>query len=384
MKRALIFYTDSGKGHNMTANTIAKQLALTSDIRCDVVEIYRDLLRDVDPFRIVFGISGPEIYNNIVLKRGHTGWFWLLFSACSIALIRFLEPLARSRLDRLFRAVRPDVVISVMPLANRAIATAILTSQIKAPFLTVITDFAETASGTWIQHPSQHLICGTKKAIAQATNSRVPSHHIHAIPGVVVSNDFGCTLDPAVLTHLRESLQLSADLKIGIMIFGGYGVSRMETYARMVEERALPVQMIYICGDNPGLAHRLTLIRKRRPRVVLALTDDVARLMALSSFVVTKPGPGTIAEAVRANVPLIVELNRHTLLQERYNARWVVENAVGLSFRSSQDLLCRLKAILAPENADAIRRSAHELTNSRSSLDEACLIVQRIVKESRP
>jgi len=57
--------------------------------------------------------------------------------------------------------------------------------------------------------------------------------------------------------------------------------------------------------------------------------------MHLSDFLIGKPGPGCISEAMQQGLPVIVVKNRWTMPQERYNADWVVENRAGIVLDSS-------------------------------------------------
>ena len=45
--------------------------------------------------------------------------------------------------------------------------------------------------------------------------------------------------------------------------------------------------------------------------------------MRAADFMIGKPGPGSIAEAMLRHLPVLVECNSWTLPQERYNAEWV-------------------------------------------------------------
>jgi UDP-N-acetylglucosamine:LPS N-acetylglucosamine transferase len=60
--------------------------------------------------------------------------------------------------------------------------------------------------------------------------------------------------------------------------------------------------------------------------------------MQLSDFLIGKPGPGSISEAVQQRLPVIVVRNSWTMPQERYNTQWVRENNAGLVLRSYRNL----------------------------------------------
>ena len=62
----------------------------------------------------------------------------------------------------------------------------------------------------------------------------------------------------------------------------------------------------------------------------LGFTKEVHRLMCSADFLIGKPGPGSIAEAMVRKLPVILECNSWTLPQERYNTEWVREKRVGI------------------------------------------------------
>ncbi|MDQ1470353.1 MAG: hypothetical protein QOJ99_1833, partial [Bryobacterales bacterium] len=85
---------------------------------------------------------------------------------------------------------------------------------------------------------------------------------------------------------------------------------------------------------NQRLRNEMNALPRRIPMHVEGFTTDVPRLMRLSDAFIGKPGPGSISEAVALGLPVIVESNLWTLPQERYNARWVEEQGVGIALSS--------------------------------------------------
>jgi UDP-N-acetylglucosamine:LPS N-acetylglucosamine transferase len=60
-------------------------------------------------------------------------------------------------------------------------------------------------------------------------------------------------------------------------------------------------------------------------------TDRVADLMAACDVLLTKPGPGSLAEALHMQVPVVVCGNQRTIPQERFNVRLVEREGWGLA-----------------------------------------------------
>jgi 1,2-diacylglycerol 3-beta-galactosyltransferase len=59
-------------------------------------------------------------------------------------------------------------------------------------------------------------------------------------------------------------------------------------------------------------------------------SDRIAELMKASDLLLTKPGPGSLAEAFHHGVPVVVTANAYTVPQERWNAVIVRERGLGM------------------------------------------------------
>jgi UDP-N-acetylglucosamine:LPS N-acetylglucosamine transferase len=113
------------------------------------------------------------------------------------------------------------------------------------------------------------------------------------------------------------------------------------------------VQIIAVCGKNDRLEGALRGMPVRVPMHVTGFTADVPRLMRLSDFLIGKPGPGSISEAISTGLPVSIERNAWTMPQERYNAEWVEESGFGIAVRSFRRDIVRAVAAMA----DPIQRA---------------------------
>src|SRR5258708_12503691 len=90
--------------------------------------------------------------------------------------------------------------------------------------------------------------------------------------------------------------------------------------AHRVDAAGLPVQLLLICGRNEQLAAKLRARTWRMPVKVIGFTKEVHKLMRAADFLIGKPGPGSIAEAMVRGLPVLIECNTWPLPQARYNA----------------------------------------------------------------
>jgi 1,2-diacylglycerol 3-beta-galactosyltransferase len=112
-----------------------------------------------------------------------------------------------------------------------------------------------------------------------------------------------------------------------------------------------------ICGRNEALAGKLRARRWNMPVHVVGFTKEVHKLMRAADFLIGKPGPGSIAEAMVRKLPVLIECNSWTLPQERYNAEWVKEKGVGIVLKSFREVAGGVKRMLEPATLAAFRKN---------------------------
>jgi UDP-N-acetylglucosamine:LPS N-acetylglucosamine transferase len=348
MKIIDLVYCNAGGGHRSAAvalETVIREQGLPWQVR--LVNLF-EVLDPRDVFGKTTGMK-PEQYYNARLARG---WTLGLGQELKLlqALIRLSHKSLSAQLQRHWRATQPDLVVSLVPNFNRAMFQALGAARPNAPYVTVLTDFADSPPHFWIEpHQAQHLICGTAKAAAQARAAGYHESQIHETSGMIVRPDFYRPLNVDRRAE-RSKLQLDPDRPTGLVMFGGHGSTMM----RHIAKRLGDVQLILVCGHNSTLADELramtaTASRPMAPRAIIGFSAQIRYFMQLSDFFIGKPGPGSISEALQQRLPVILTRNAWTMPQERYNTQWVEENGVGLvleSFRSVRPAVRELAARL--------------------------------------
>ncbi|MBV9405492.1 MAG: hypothetical protein JO211_09120, partial [Acidobacteriaceae bacterium] len=161
----------------------------------------------------------------------------------------------------------------------------------------------------------------------------------------------------------RRRLGLDAHLPTGLVLFGGEGSNVMLSIAQRLGNSALDLQLILICGRNRKLRARLQQLRTRNKLFVEGFTKEIPYYMHLADFFIGKPGPGSISEAVKMHLPVLVESNAWTLPQERYNAEWLREQGVGIVLRNFREIESAVKSILSSGRIDEMREKIRNMEN---------------------
>ena len=361
MKKIHVVFHDGGGGHRNAA--IALQTISEQQQRPWQIELiqFQDLTDKLDVLRKLTGIRIQEQYN-VLLRNGWTLGSVYLLRLLQATIRLFRRPLVRL-LESFWRERPADLLVSVIPHFNRELCESWNNVYPGRPFVTLITDLADFPPRFWIEPlPEQYVIAGTNRAAEQARAMGHDASHIFLTSGMILRPDFYVPddSDPA---KLRQELGLRADLPTGIVLFGGYGSSVMYDITERLEASRLPVQLILICGRNEKLAAKLNSRQWRMPIKVLGFTKEVHRLMRAADFLIGKPGPGSIAEAMVRKLPVLIECNAWTLPQERYNAEWVTEMRVGIVLNSFREIVVGVQKMLQPATLAEFRKNVAALEN---------------------
>jgi UDP-N-acetylglucosamine:LPS N-acetylglucosamine transferase len=355
LKTIDLIYINAGGGHRSAATALEMAIREQGrDWHVRLVNLF-EVLDPQDVFRRTTGVK-PEHYYNVRLARG-----WTLGLAQELrilqALIRLSHKSLISQLRRYWLRTKPDLVVSLVPNFNRAMFQALSAARPDAPYVTVLTDFADFPPHFWIEpHQAQHWICGTRHAARQALQAGCEPARVHETSGMIISPDFYRDLHVDRRAELLK-LGLDPDRPTGIVMFGGHGSRVMRGIAKRLDD----VQLILICGHNAALAALLRAQRARAPRVVLGFTSQMRHYMQLADFFVGKPGPGSISEAVHQGLPVIVVRNAWTMPQERYNADWIEEQQVGLVLESFKSIRSGVEHLTA--RSDEYRANVGRIHN---------------------
>jgi len=119
----------------------------------------------------------------------------------------------------------------------------------------------------------------------------------------------------------------------------------------------------------------------RLSHLVVGYTTQVPLYMYLADFLIGKPGPGSISEALMMNLPVIVERSARTMPQERYNAVWVLEKEVGLVVPSFRNIDRAVEDLLSPARFSRLQANAAAIKNR--AVFEIADILSDILEKAR-
>ncbi len=337
--RILFLYSDTGGGHRSAAEAIRAAIDETWPGRAEVAlgDFYVDTFPP--PLNRTGALYGPMV--------NRADWTWsVAWQAGEVGLVRestwrILMPLMRRRFRAFLERYAPDVVVSVHPLANRAMALGAHTLPRPIPALTVVTDLVE-GSATWFDRRVDFTYVPTEAARAKALRLGLRPDRVEVV-GQPVHPRFKAFHGDR--RQLRARLGLVPDRPAILIVGGGEGMGKVYETARAVARSGLPVQLAVIAGRNAALKTKLEGVEWEVPTVVTGFVKNMPDWMAAVDVLVTKAGPGTISEALIAGLPMLI--SGFVPGQEASNVTWVTEKEVGAAAFTPEAVVERLREWLA-------------------------------------
>jgi 1,2-diacylglycerol 3-beta-galactosyltransferase len=359
-RRIHLVFFDAGGGHRNAATALQVQIE-RQGLPLDVSLVnLQEVLDPLDILRKLTGIRIQDLYNKM-LRHGWTLGSPQLMRVLQLVVRTYHRPSVRV-LEQFWKEHSPDMVVSLVPHFNRALRESYSKAFPGRPFVTVLTDLADYPKHFWIERESQYIVCGTEHAVEQARALGHVDGTVFRTSGMILHPRF-YESSPLDRGAERKKLGLDPNLPTGIVLFGGYGTSKMLDILRQINQSSLQVQLILICGRNEKLADALRREPTRIPIHVEGFTLQIPFFMALSDFFIGKPGPGSISEALSKHLPVIIDCNAWTLPQERYNAQWVREKEVGIVVHSHRQDAEAVAELLKPGELAQFRARTEAMEN---------------------
>jgi 1,2-diacylglycerol 3-beta-galactosyltransferase len=318
-KRILFLFSDTGGGHRSAAEAIIEALDRNYPQRyqaklVDVLKAYAPL-----PFNRL-----PAIYPRIVRLPRAWGAGYRISDGHgrARALTAAAWPYVRAAARRLVLEQAPDLAVSVHPLLNAPVIKALGKSH--PPFLTVVTDLV-TTHALWYHRRVSLCLVPTEQARERALACGLRPDQVQ-VAGLPVSWRF-CQ-PPGDPERLRAALGWPADRPMVLLVGGGEGMGPLLETARAIAGIGIDFGLAVVAGRNARLRNRLEAEAWPIQTFIYGFESRMPEMMQAASLLVTKAGPGTIAEALNAGLPMV--LYSRLPGQEEGNVDYVVNQGVGV------------------------------------------------------
>jgi 1,2-diacylglycerol 3-beta-galactosyltransferase len=375
--RILILMSDTGGGHRSAAQAIeqAFQRLAGESVQVSVVD-YLALSG--------FPLSWLRPGYSVII---HHPWLWrMVFRATDHSMLPAvlhgpLGGLVRRAVRIAVEQVRPDVVVSVHPLATAPASDSLQEMSRSSgaiprgealPLVVVVTDMV-TIHPAWAAPRAEATVAATERARDALVRYGVPAERISVL-GLPV--DARCAERTVTRVDLRRSLGWDERKFAVLLVGGGEGAGGLEEQVEAISDETRDVQLAVVAGRNERLRDQL---RGRDWGLTVhsyGFVHNMPDLMQAADLLVTKAGPGTISEALVCGLPMVITSALPG--QEEGNVGYVVDRGAGLLAKTSKDLaeiVRRLSGAGGTSELLALAEAASSLAKPNAAGDIARLIL---------
>ncbi len=375
-KRALLLISDTGGGHRSAANALTAALEEQRS-----PQAYETRIEDVAA-HCAFPLTQLGLGYSMALRYAPPIYGALYYATNGRrryrALVRFCEPLYRERLRDLFIEYQPDVIVSVHPLLNHAALRARDDARMqRIPVVTVITDLGKVHE-SWLVPEADAVVVPAREVYQRALSRGVPPARLRLLGHPIHPKFDDVTGSKA---DLRAQLELPAQTPVVMLMAGGEGGGKLLATALALARARLPIELVVVCGRNEPLALKLADLSSTLPTPmhVLGFTDKIPEYFRAVDLLVTKAGPGTLAEANAAQLPVIVY--DYIPGQERGNVDFVRHNGLGvIALRGAATVVSAVRTLISTPERLAVIRHNQEVVAPRHSSRRIAELIKSIAE----
>jgi 1,2-diacylglycerol 3-beta-galactosyltransferase len=315
----LFLYSETGGGHRAAMDAIVESLQLEYgdsvttegvDFLTDYApppynrlpKIYPEMVKLPELWGMSFKISDGRPQTRLVQQS-----FW---------------PIVRQAAKRLVKEHPADLLVSVHPVVNYFCLRAL--GKNRPPYVIVVTDMVSTHA-MWFDKRADLILVPTRMARESALENHMLPEKVR-VAGQPISERH--CMPSCDKPSLRQKHGWTVDKFTVLLVGGGDGMGPLAETARAIDESGLDVNLVIVTGRNTKLKDYLETLAWENPTYIYGFTRDMPEFMHASDAIVTKAGPGTIAEALAAGLPIILYAKLPG--QEDGNVTYVENRGVGV------------------------------------------------------
>jgi 1,2-diacylglycerol 3-beta-galactosyltransferase len=363
-QRILVLFSDTGGGHRSAGEAVIEALQTKYPGRYEIEMV--DALTDYAPRPLN---RLPPLYPKMVRLPQAWGLGFKVSDGLrrARALTAIAWPYVRPAARRILRDWGADIVVSVHPVLNAPILNALRSPRSR--FITLVTDLV-SAHALWYDRRVDLCLVPTEPARQKALECGLRPDQVRVV-GLPVSQRFSQEhADPA---DLRRALGWPPGRAMVLLVGGGEGMGPLFETARAIAANEGDFGLAVVTGRNERLRQRLESVEWEVPTFVYGFEQRMPELMGASDLLVTKAGPGTIAEALNAGLPMV--LYSRLPGQEDGNVRYVVEEGVGTWAPSPEQSADAVRVWLSqPDQRERAARACRRIARPQAASEVADII----------
>jgi processive 1,2-diacylglycerol beta-glucosyltransferase len=370
--KVLFLSASVGVGHLSAANAVGGALrAIDPSAQTPVIDAYKYaalvVSRVVSDGYLRMVKTIPQMYRYIYARAER---------ATEVGRFRnWAHQFTAGNLRPLMLRERPDAVVCTHAFPCGTIAEYKREFSDAPPVVAIVTDFA--VHGFWIHENIDRYVVATEAMRNSLMARRISADRI-SVTGIPVRPEFAPSGEAR--EALRERLDLPKDRYVALLMGGGLGIAPIERMLRVLNTVRVPLAAVVVAGRNSRISRRLsqTADSVNYPVRALRFVDNVYDYMHAADVFVTKPGGLSTAEALVAQLPMV--LCKPLPGQEERNARVLVEGGAALRTRRIDELPAALEAVLTDRSRRERMVAAARRLGRPDAAGEAATMISRLIE----
>lgn len=369
-KHVLFLFSDTGGGHRSASEAIIEAIHARygDSVTTEMVDIFKQYaprplnrMPDWYPYMVkapdLWGASF-KISDGRARARAITATFW---------------PVVARYARQVINQHPSDLIVSVHPFATTFILKALGNNINRSPFVTVVTDMV-TTHALWFDQRADLICVPTDIARQRALEFGMPPSKVVTVGQPIAAKYCVPSGDKVAL---RKSLGWPENKFTVVAVGGGDGMGPLAQTARAIGESGLDLNLVVVAGRNERLRQSLQALNWPIPIFIYGFTRDLPDFMRAADVLVTKAGPGTIAEALAANLPLI--LYARLPGQEDGNVAFVRYTNTGVWAPTPQRVVSTLRLWHdSPEEREKVVEACKRMARPEASNEIARIIGEQL------
>jgi len=365
-KRIVFLFSDTGGGHRSAAEAIIESLDLEfpGQFNYDMVDFFKEY--SPPPFNQ----AGP-----MYPRMSRIEFLWELTFKISDdpdfmrAIYISFWPYIRLGMYKLLREHPGEMYVSVHPLINIPFLRAMQRRKVDSPYMIVVTDLVSSHTA-WFANDADLISIPTEQARIPAERAGIDKNKLQVI-GLPVANRFCKPVGDK--KPLREKLGWPVDKTMILLVGGGEGMGPLGSIAERINQSRFDAGLVIVTGRNKDLQKKLESLSWNMPVQIYGFVTQMPDFMRAADVLLTKAGPGTICEALIANLPMI--LYHHLPGQEEGNVTYITDEGAGVWAPEIDQVIDTLSVWLNnPEKRIQAAQNASRLARPNAARDIAVKI----------
>ncbi len=325
MKKVLIAYASYGGGHKTVAEYVYDYLKNNSkEYEVKMVDLLKYTGRATN-----FTISAM----NYIMHHRMEKLFSFLYKSLDHKFTAkeykkfFKRYVYKEEMAKEFIDFDPDIVISSHFYGSNMASVLNKAGKINAKLITIVTDYQVHEIWMTSDDPDESFVVANDIVKDNMIDQKCYSKNIYP---------FGIPFNERKVKELPNRPAIfkkhGLDIRVPVITFFGGGSIGSTVYIKYLKallKKKLGYQIVFICGRSEELKKEADELAKKYPNLkVYGFTNDAYELMDIADVVISKPGGATVTECL--------ELQKYMVLipgvggQEKYNAKFVKQNAYGI------------------------------------------------------